>query len=180
VHNLPNFITFLRLALVPVLAVCLAQEAYVAATAVFLIAAISDLVDGFLARRLHVTTHLGAVLDPVADKLNMFVATVMLAWQGLVPVWLAAAIVARDVAIVAGVLWYRFAGKDLVMKPSLLSKANTVVEFTVLVLVLAAAARLVERAGWFSALFVVLLISVVASGAHYAWLWGRGALAVRS
>jgi cardiolipin synthase len=179
VHNVPNLITLMRVLLVPLMAACVLGEAYGAATAVFLVAALSDLVDGYLARRFNLVSRLGAVLDPIADKLNMFVATVLLAWQGLLPMWLAAAIVGRDVAIVAGVLWYRVAGKELAMKPSLLSKANTAIEFAVLLLVLAAAARLIERGSWMSTLFVVVLIFVIASWAHYAWLWSRGALVAR-
>jgi cardiolipin synthase len=85
---------------------------------IFLIAAISDFVDGYIARALKVVSQLGAALDPVADKLNMFVATVLLAWQGLLPLWLAAAIIGRDIVIVAGVIAYRLIFEPPDMKPT--------------------------------------------------------------
>ncbi len=175
----PNLITFVRLGLVPVVAYCIVDRAYAAAAALFLIAALSDAADGYIARRFKVVSRLGALLDPVADKLNMFVATVTLAWQDLVPTWLAVAIVGRDAAIVAGVLAYRAAGRGLEMRPTLLSKANTVLEFSVLLLALAAAAGWIPAGRWLTVLFVVLLASVLASWVQYAWLWGRGRLESR-
>ena len=178
-NNLPNLITLLRLCLVPLLAWCVLSGAYAAAAAMFLIAAVSDLVDGYVARRFAMVSRLGALLDPVADKLNLFVATVTLAWQQLVPIWLAAAIVARDVAIVVGVLVYRLRGKKLEMRPSRLSKLNTFVEFAVLALVLGSAARWVDVDRWLPLLFRVVLVTVIASAAHYTWLWRRGRLKMR-
>ena len=76
--NVPNVITLVRLALVPVTAWLLWQHAYGPALVVFLSAAISDFLDGIIARRFDQASVFGATLDPVADKLNMFVATVML------------------------------------------------------------------------------------------------------
>jgi cardiolipin synthase (CMP-forming) len=177
--NVPNLITLVRLTLVPIVAWCVLAGAYPAAATLFLIAAVSDLADGFIARRYAMVSRLGALLDPVADKLNMFVATVALAWQELLPVWLAVAIVARDVAIVLGVLVYRLRGKSLEMKPSRLSKLNTFLEFTVLALVFASAARWIDVDTWLPLLFRVVLVTVVASAAHYTWLWRSGRLAVR-
>src|SRR4051812_15796606 len=93
INNVPNLLTFARLGLVPIVAYCIISRAYAAAATVFLIAALSDLADGYIARRLKLVSRLGALLDPVADKLNMFVATVALARQDLLPIWLALAIV---------------------------------------------------------------------------------------
>lgn len=178
-NAVPNLITLVRLGLVPVVAYCIVERAYATAAAVFLVAALSDLVDGYIARRFKVVSRLGALLDPVADKLNMLVATVTLAWQDLVPTWLAVAIVGRDAAIVAGVLAYRAAGRGLEMRPTRLSKANTALEFSVLLLVLVAAAGWIRPGLWLTVLFVVVLASVLASWVQYAWLWGRGRLESR-
>src|SRR5215467_4849625 len=120
-HNVPNLITLVRLGLVPILAYCVISRAYAAAATIFLIAALSDLADGYIARRFKLVSRLGALLDPIADKLNMLVTTVLLAWQELLPIWLAIAIVVRDIAIVLGVLIYRFSGRNLEMKPTRLS-----------------------------------------------------------
>jgi cardiolipin synthase len=173
---LPNLITSLRLALVPVMGYLLLAGHYAGALIVFFIAAVSDLVDGFIARRFGVTSALGAALDPIADKLSMFVATVLLAWQGLVPLWLAIAVVLRDVVIVVGALAYRFSIGHIELKPTLLSKLNTVIEFTVLLIVMASAAEWIRTGAWLPAAFMVVFVTIVASGVHYVWLWGRKAL----
>jgi cardiolipin synthase len=176
-RNLPNLITLLRLCLVPVMAYYAAREEYAIALPIFLVAAISDFVDGYIARALKVVSRLGAALDPVADKLNMFVATVLLAWQGLLPLWLAAAIIGRDIVIVAGVIAYRLIFQPPDMKPTRLSKTNTFIEFGVLLVVMATAADWVDARAWLPALFVVTLVTVVASGVQYVWLGTRMAMA---
>ena len=178
-RHLPNLITLLRLCLVPVVAVAVANGAFAAGFVAFLLAAASDLADGWLARRFGVTSRLGALLDPVADKLAMLAATVALAWQGLVPAWLAIAIVARDAVIVAGAAAYRLTRGRLDVAPTPLSKFNTVVEFVVLLLALMAGAGWVARGDWLQPLFALALATVVASGVQYVWLWGRKALADR-
>jgi len=174
--NVPNFITLIRLALVPVVAYFVVTEKFATATAIFLVAALSDLADGYIARRFRLTSRLGTVLDPVADKLNMVVTTVLLAWLALLPLWLAIAIVTRDVLIVAGALAYRFALGPVKIAPTRLSKVNTFLEFALLVLVMAAAAGWIETGGWMTAAFLVVFATVVASAAQYAWLWGRKAI----
>jgi len=154
-----------------------AREQYAIALPIFLVAAISDFVDGYIARALKVVSQLGAALDPVADKLNMFIATLLLAWQGLLPLWLAAAIIGRDVVIVAGVIAYRLICRPPAMKPTRLSKTNTFIEFGVLLVVMATAADWVDAQAWLPALFVVTFVTVVASGVQYVWLGTRMAMA---
>lgn len=173
--NVPNAITVARLILVPVTAYFLIVGAYGVALIVFLAAAVTDLIDGFIARTFRLTSTLGATLDPIADKLNMFVATVLLAWQGLMPIWLAIAIVARDIVIVGGALAYRLALGHVEMTPTTLSKVNTFIEFTALLLVMATAAEVIDIGAWLSTVFLVVLATVLASGAQYVWVWGRKA-----
>ena len=177
--NVPNVITLIRLGLVPVMAYYLADEAYEIALAIFLVAALSDLVDGYIARRFKLVSTFGATLDPIADKLNMLVATVVLAWQELLPIWLAIAIVVRDIVIVAGALAYRLARGRLHIAPTRLSKVNTFIEFTVLQLVMAAAAGWIETGAWMPTVFLIVFLTVLASGAQYVWVWGRKAIAGR-
>ena len=160
----------------PVVAYLLAVGEHGFALLVFLLAALTDLLDGLIARRFKLASKLGAALDPIADKLNMFVATVLLAWQGLLPLWLAIAIVLRDVVIVTGVLAYRLTIGPLKIAPTTLSKANTLTEFTVLLIVMANAARWIDIDRWLPAAFVFVLATVLASGVHYVWVWGRKAL----
>ena len=174
--SLPNVLTLIRLALVPVTGYCLATGQYQAALPIFLLAALTDLADGYIARRFNLTSRLGAALDPVADKLNMLVATVGLAWQLLIPLWLAIAIVARDLLIVAGALAYRALAGRITIAPTRLSKINTFLEFTLLLLVMAAAAGWIDIRPWQHAAFVIVFATIVLSGVQYAWEWGRKAL----
>ena len=170
--SLPNLITVLRLALVPVTGYFLLADEYGLALIVFLIAAVTDLIDGFIARRFELASELGATLDPIADKLNMFVATVLLAWQGLLPLYLAIAIVLRDVVIVGGAFAYRFTLGHVEIAPTMLSKVNTFLEFAVLLLVMTSAARWIESDAWFPVAFAVVFTTVIASGIQYVWVWG--------
>ncbi len=88
--------------LIPVIGWLLAEERYAAAFWTIVASALSDLVDGQLARRFNARSRFGAIADPVADKLTMLTVVIGLAWQGLLPPWLAFAIVMRDVVIVGG------------------------------------------------------------------------------
>ena len=174
--SIPNLITLIRFALVPMMGYFLLGGEYGLALIVFLIAAVTDLVDGFIARHFNLASARGATLDPVADKLNTFVATLLLYWNGLVPIWLAIAIVLRDVVIVAGVLAYRLTLGRVEITPTSLSKANTFMEFAVLLAVMASAARWIESDRWLPAAFVLVFATVIASGAQYVWVWGRRAI----
>jgi cardiolipin synthase len=174
-RHLPNLITALRFVLIPVLVVLLLGRRYEQAFAVFIVSALSDLADGLIARRWNVRTRLGAIADPLADKLTMLAVTLVLASQSLMPVWLAAAIVVRDLVIVGGVLAFHLFIGRLQIAPSWISKLNTALEFAVLSALLADAARAIEVTAWLPPLFVLMLVTLVASGGHYVWVYGRRA-----
>jgi cardiolipin synthase len=174
--TLPNFITIARVLLIPVVAYLLLDRDYRLAFAVFGVAAVGDWVDGFIARRFNQMSQLGAVLDPVADKMTMMIVAILLAAQGLLAIWLAVVIVLRDAVIVAGAVAYRFVVGRIEMAPTRLSKANTFLEFGVLALVMAQAARIVDAEPWLLPLFLLLFASVLISGAHYVWVWRRKAI----
>jgi cardiolipin synthase len=99
VWTIPNVLSMLRLLLVPVFLVLVVRGAYVAALIVLIVASLSDLLDGYLARRFDQVTRLGQLLDPAADRLYIFAALVGLAANGLVPWWIVFLIVARDVML---------------------------------------------------------------------------------
>ena len=175
--NVPNAITVLRALLIPVIAYALAAREYEPALWLFVAQAVSDLADGMIARRWGLRTRFGAIADPVADKLTMLVTTLMLAAAGLLPGWLAAAIVARDVVIVFGAVAYHFLVQEVEMSPTWLSKWNTALEFAVLTAVLADSAGVLSAGDWLPAAFALLGASILASGLHYVWIWGRRAAA---
>ncbi len=141
-RQVPNAVTLVRLLLIPVLVMLLARRDYAAAFAAFFISALSDFADGVIARRWNARTRFGAIADPVLDKLTMLSVTLTLAVQGLLPLWLVAAIVARDLVIVGGALAYHYSVGRYNMAPTLLSKINTAIEFFTLAMVLGGAADL--------------------------------------
>jgi cardiolipin synthase len=100
--TIANLITLFRMVLVPVFGVLWWHHEYLPALIVFIAAGISDVLDGFLARFLDQRSRLGQLLDPAADKLMMFVSFVVAALQGIVPYWLAALVIGRDVLLAAG------------------------------------------------------------------------------
>jgi cardiolipin synthase len=178
-RHLPNLITGLRFLLIPVLVLLLAEQRYAAAFGVFIVSALSDLADGVIARRWNLRTRLGAIADPLADKLTMLAVTLVLASQALIPLWLAAAIVVRDLVIMGGAIAFQIVVGRVEMAPSWLSKFNTVLEFGVLSALLADAARAIEVTALLPPLFVLVMATILGSGAHYVWVWGRKALAYR-
>lgn len=97
IWTIPNILSMLRLALVPVFLVLVIGGDYVPALVVLVVASLTDLLDGYLARRLDQITRLGQLLDPAADRLYIFAALVGLAAQELVPWWIVVVIVSRDV-----------------------------------------------------------------------------------
>jgi cardiolipin synthase len=176
-RHVPNVITVVRGVLIPVIGALLLQERYVEAFWTLVASALSDLVDGQIARRFNARSRFGAIADPVADKLTMLTVTLLLAWQGLIPVWLATAIVIRDVVIVGGALAYhRFFG-HVEVAPTWLSKLNTAFEFVMLAAVIADAAALLDDRAMLPLLFAAVFATVVTSGVQYVWIWGRRALA---
>ena len=99
VWNVPNVLSMLRLVLVPVFLVLIVLGDYVAALIVLIVASLTDLLDGFIARHFNQVTRLGQLLDPAADRLYIFAALIGLAAQGLVPWWIVVLIVSRDVML---------------------------------------------------------------------------------
>ncbi|HMM55428.1 MAG TPA: CDP-alcohol phosphatidyltransferase family protein [Candidatus Desulfobacillus sp.] len=178
--TVPNLITVARILLIPLVAFLLLDHDYRLAFAVFLAAALGDWLDGFLARRLQQMSQLGAVLDPIADKMTMMIVAILLAAQELLPVWLAVVIVMRDAIIVAGAIAYRFVVGHIELAPTRLSKANTFLEFGVLALAMAQAGRLIDAGEALPPLYLLLFASVLVSGAHYVWVWRRKAIAERT
>jgi cardiolipin synthase len=100
IWTIPNVLSMLRLALVPVFLVFIVLGDYVAALTTLVVASLSDLLDGYLARRLKQVTRLGQILDPAADRLYIFAALVGLAANQLVPWWIVVVIVGRDILLV--------------------------------------------------------------------------------
>jgi cardiolipin synthase (CMP-forming) len=179
IRHVPNLLTLLRFLLIPALVLLLARGDYAAAFAALFVSAVSDFADGVIAREWNARTRFGAVADPVVDKATMLAVTLTLGATRLLPLWLVAAIVLRDVVIVGGALAYHYVIGRFDIAPTFLSKLNTAIEFGTLALVIATAAGIVQAEPALPTLFAVLLATIAASGAQYVWVWGRRAIAQR-
>lgn len=135
--TIPNIITVLRFLMVPAVVYSLLVGAMMPAFIIFVIAGISDGVDGFIARHYNQQTELGAYLDPIADKLLLVTVFIMLAILGHLPHWLVVLVVSRDILIVIAVILSSVMSQPLDMNPILVSKANTAFQIALVAVVLA-------------------------------------------
>ncbi|MES2028392.1 MAG: CDP-alcohol phosphatidyltransferase family protein [Pseudomonadota bacterium] len=136
--SIPNLITLGRILLVPVIVWAIASSQMEVAFAIFVIAGVSDAIDGFLAKRFNMASELGALLDPLADKALLVSIYVSLGIWGAVPRWIVILVVSRDIMIVGAVIVSWLFGKPIPMKPLMVSKLNTVAQVAFAALVLAA------------------------------------------
>ncbi len=169
--QLPNVLTVARIAAAPLLILALKNHDYRTALLVFFLAGISDGLDGFIAKRWGYTSRLGSILDPVADKVLLLSAYIMLTVLDHVPFWLMLTVVFRDLLIVGGYLTYTSLVGPVVMHPSRLSKVNTLVQLTLVVVVLLHEALDVSYPLLIDGLIYAVLVTTVASGVHYLWTW---------
>jgi cardiolipin synthase len=171
--TIPNLLTFLRMALIPVFASLLFYGYSGWALFVFLVAGISDGIDGFVARRFNQESELGTIIDPIADKLLMTVAFIVLTMPNVmqptrflpVPFWVTAAVIGRDVLIVT------VAGAINIMtgfhgfKPSWLGKLSTFVQVIAVALILLAA--FLNYSFYLPTVYFIVVLLAFASGIHY-------------
>ena len=178
-RHLPNLISILRILLVPPVAWLILRGYFGEALLLFVVAGVSDGLDGFLAKHFGWTSRLGSILDPLADKLLLTVSFLTLAWLGYLPLWLAALIVLRDLIIViGGVLYHNLVG-HFSLQPTIVSKFNTVLQIVVIALVLVNLAWLDIPNMVIDIAIYLLVLTVFASGADYIWTWGRRAMQSR-
>jgi cardiolipin synthase len=169
---LPNALTLSRIALAPLLILALKDQGYALALGIFLLAGLTDAADGYLAKRLNVVSRLGAILDPAADKILLISAFVMLTLLGHIPFWLMLSVVFRDLLIVGGYLAYTSLIGAVQMQPTPVSKLNTVVQIGLVALILAQQAGVLSLPETIELMIYLVLVTTVASGVHYVWLWG--------
>jgi cardiolipin synthase len=175
-RQIPNVITVCRILLVAPVAVSLLQRRLSMSIALFGVAALSDAADGFLAKRYGWQSGLGALLDPIADKLLLATVFVALAFLRLVPVWLMVAAVARDVIIVSGALLYRLMIGPLTVRPSAVSKLNTLAQAAFVLAVVGREQFSLPEARTVMVLGALVFATVVISAIDYVLIYGRRAL----
>ena len=175
-QHIPNLITLMRILAIMPLLWALWQDNYRLALGILLLAGLSDALDGFLARRYGWITPLGAVLDPLADKL--FIVSIMLLFgaRGFLPLWLVAIVFARDLIIVSGALLYRRIVGNLKMRPLLISKLNTALQILLLLAVLLHVSVYPLPDLFHAILIGLVAVSTISSGAAYVFMWASFAL----
>ena len=124
--NLPNILTLIRILLIPLFIIFLISKSFQGALIIFVIAGITDALDGFIARIWHQHTDLGSYLDPIADKLLLASAFITLAILGIVPYWLTVIVMSRDILIATGFWVLTMTDHEPTIKPRYTSKVTTV------------------------------------------------------
>ena len=174
-RDIPNLITLCRFWLVPPVVWLLLTDRFGMALSLCGVAGFSDALDGYLAKRKNWSSRLGALREPLADKLLLVSCFVTLGWLEMIPLWLVALVVLRDLVIVGGAIVFHMRVERLEAAPSIVSKLNT---FTQIVLVLAVIFSEGVRAlpaPWLDILIVSVLVTTLWSGFDYVWTWGRRA-----
>jgi len=166
--TIPNLITLTRILLTPLFIIFLIQGRYPRALAVFLLAGLSDLADGLIARGWQQKSRLGSYLDPLADKLLLGASFITLSIYRQIPSWLTVTVLSRDVILTLGVLLLRLADYNLTIRPSLAAKFTTGAQLATVLLVLLA--RLWPVPGELLRVFFGLTGALtVISGVHYVY-----------
>ncbi len=178
-RHIPNALSIGRMLAVIPIGVWLHDEDYVPAAVLFLLAALTDALDGALARACGWQSRLGGVLDPIADKLLMLVSAGVLCWNGLLPPWMLLLMLSRDLLIVIGAIAHHRWFEPFQPQPSVLGKLCTA--FQILLLV---ALMLQQSAGLGARLLTPLLLATAlvlcASGIDYVYRYTSSALSQRS
>lgn len=166
-----NLVTILRVLLVPVIAVAMVEGLYALAFWLFIVAGLSDAVDGAIARIFDQRSDLGAMLDPLADKALLVTVFLMLGMSGALPVWLVILVVSRDIVIIAGVWLADFLGTPMQVRPHPISKVNTAAQILLAVFALATLAWTLGIEPWLEIGVYATAVLTVSSLATYTWIW---------
>lgn len=174
-RHIPNLITVLRILLVAPFLWALLEENYRIALWLFIIAGISDALDGFLAKYYGWTSELGGILDPLADKVLLIGAILALGWLNELPLWLVVLVVLRDLLIISGAISYHLLVERLQAQPLMISKLNTLIQLTLVCTVIVHYGIFLIPAALLNGLIGLTALTTVWSGAAYIWQWSSRA-----
>ncbi|SPN98312.1 related to cardiolipin synthase [Cephalotrichum gorgonifer] len=184
IYTIPNILTFSRIAASPFIGYFVLHDQHAWALGLLAYAGISDLVDGYIARRWNMRTVVGTIIDPMADKMLMTVLTVSLAAKGALPLWVASVILLRDVGLGISALYYRwislpapktfrrywdFSLPSAEVKPTTISKYNTALQLALVGLTTAAPVIPFDMSSALPILQYVVAATTVLSGASYVF-----------
>jgi cardiolipin synthase len=168
-----------RILLIAPFARALLVQEYRLALLIFAVASVTDGLDGFLARHFNWRSRFGAVVDPLADKALLITAYLVLTYTSVLPLWLFALIVGRDLLIVGGALVYHYSIGRFEMEPSIPGKLNTLVQIVVILGIIVILAGLPVQPIWLDIGIWLVAVSTVFSGGHYIVVWGKRAWRAR-
>jgi cardiolipin synthase len=171
--TIPNLITIGRLVLVPVVIMMIGQERWAIACILFVVAGISDAVDGFIAKRFDMRSEFGAYMDPFADKALLVSIYVTLAIVGVLPGWIAVLVVSRDVMIVSAIIVSWLMQRPVAIRPLIVSKLNTAAQIAFAAIVLGGKAFAVYAPRVEGSAMAVVAALTIASAAAYLARWLR-------
>ncbi|HSE18401.1 MAG TPA: CDP-alcohol phosphatidyltransferase family protein [Pyrinomonadaceae bacterium] len=177
--TVPNLLTVFRMVLIPVFASLLFYQRFILALAIFILAGVTDGLDGLLARRFDQKSQLGTILDPIADKLMLVTSFVVLSMRSVfpqplpthlpVPFWVTVAVISRDVFILVGAAAINIVTGFRGFRPSMLGKINTTVQIIAIAAIIFAAS-VPYGSGWYlPTIYTTVFAFAVLSGAHYVF-----------
>jgi cardiolipin synthase len=181
--TLPNLLTIVRMALIPVFVSLLFYQKFLLALGVFLVAGITDGLDGLLARRFHQQSPLGRILDPIADKMMLVTSFVVLSMRGVfptplpkhlpIPFWVTITVISRDVFILVGAAAINMVSGFRAFRPSFLGKLSTVVQIVAVATVILAAQIRVGTGYYLPTVYTTVFALTLLSGIHYVFFVSR-------
>lgn len=177
--TLPNLLTIIRMALIPVFVSLLFYQKFLLALAVFVFAGITDGLDGLLARRFHQQSPLGRILDPIADKMMLVTSFVVLSMRSVylmpvpkhlpIPFWVTITVISRDVFILVGAAAINMVSGFRAFRPSFLGKLSTVVQIGAVAVVMLAAQTRVGTGYYLPTVYTTVFVLTLLSGIHYVY-----------
>ena len=170
-RDIPNLISFLRILLTLPIVWLLFEREFSYALMLFAVAGFSDGLDGFLAKHYGWQSHLGGLLDPLADKALLMSSFLVLGGLGLIPIWLVILVIFRDLTIMGGALYYHFSVEEVDADPSLISKLNTLMQILLVLLVVTDAGPFPLPDLLLKGLVWATGLTTLISGTLYVWIW---------
>jgi cardiolipin synthase len=177
--TVPNLLTVFRMVLIPVFVSLLFYQRFILALAIFVLAGVTDGLDGLLARRFDQRSQLGTILDPIADKLMMVTSFVVLSMKSVfpqpvpshlpIPFWVTIAVISRDVFILVGAAAINIVTGFRGFRPSLLGKINTTVQIVAIGIIMLAASIPYGTGYYLPTVYATVFGFAVLSGAHYVF-----------
>ena len=177
--TVPNLLTVFRMVLIPVFVSMLFYQRFLLALFVFILAGVTDGLDGLLARRFNQKSQLGTILDPIADKLMLVTSFVVLSMRSVfpqpvpshlpVPFWVTVAVISRDVFILVGAAAINIVTGFRGFRPSMLGKINTTVQIAAITAIIFAASFPYGTGYYLPTIYTIVFAFSVLSGAHYVF-----------